>query len=207
MGFLDGIKHFLGLSEKRGTLPEPINEGWIVLKRRDGTEIMLKPGIDENGNQLCKRIFDDTTGQMQSVHEYIISCPEVKKYYGCDVQSILMGIDRENLSNPRYSDFIANKLLASHRMGKIWGEYEGYAGEIYIHQDGTLEKGIYPGVVKTLKRQRIAKEEDAKRRCQEDTDKKIEKLMGEYGGMYCEPNQYAQLLGQNDDGKNLFDDR
>jgi len=146
MGFWDKIKSWLGINKVKA-IPEgqtnqrdSKNED-IIIQRRDGSSITLRPRFDKVGEQALKPVFNAKTGEMQYTYEYTIedkALANAKTIHGASFATILMDIDANLLKDPTYNYYIADILLEPERITEIIDSNEHYAGGLNIGDKGQI---------------------------------------------------------------------
>ena len=176
MGVLDKL---FGKKEKQQEqLPIENNQSNIAkfqtLQRRDGTSIDIMPIVDRMGNQTYQQVFNSRTNQMQLMPRFTISSPELKEIVNGTFAPVLIDIDKEILNTPEGIDWVANSLLSSERIEKVFNGYSGYVGGLSIDQTGQITgKYIDQGIINGLKisKQQQWEEYQAKQAVLDEQDK------------------------------------
>lgn len=105
----------------------------LRFQRDDGSIITLTPRMQLNGEQECKVIKNEKTGNLVRIPIYDIPNEEYKPG---EVQilahEILLDMTVEQLQNmqPDEISFFSNDLLSQKRLKRVLDEYSGYAGGI-----------------------------------------------------------------------------
>lgn len=144
-----------GCGENKSVLPE---DRGIILLREDGTKIKISPMLDKVGNQELQEVYNIRTETRQYIPKYCIMCDELKElvHPQCLQKLVLMDMNLEQYNrlfqDSEYATTVANSFLNKDRMGKILGEYGGYAGGLEIDDTGSIKgKYVDNGIIKSLK--------------------------------------------------------
>ena len=162
MGLIDKL---LGRNEKQTEESKVANNqgnsiNFQTLQRRNGTSINIMPVLDKMGNQIYQQVFNNRTNELQLIPRFTISSPELRNFVNGDFAPVLIDIDKEILNTLEGAEWVANGLLSSERLEKVFNQYRGYAGGLTVDQNGQITgKYVDQGIIDGIK---ISKEQEWK---------------------------------------------
>lgn len=127
-------------------------EGGYLIQRENGTYLDIAPIQDEKGKQKYVDVYSKALQRSRRLYMYrVVNETLGRDEAGLLTHNVYMLMDINALKDPTESYIVANLLLRSDRLKKVFNQYHGHPGEEELRPDGSYGCRIDPSMVDAVK--------------------------------------------------------